>query len=70
MKDELIRIKAGLLAGVMCLTLSGCASSNGFSFTVNRNRDISVTYNSTVNNTFIGKDIYGACLVKVPFTSG
>lgn len=55
MKDELIRIKAGLLAGVMCLTLSGCASSNGFSFTVNRNRDISVTYNSTVNNTFIGK---------------
>ena len=55
MKDELKRIKAGLLAGVICLSLSGCASSNGFSFTSNRNRDIAVTYNSAVNNTFIGK---------------
>jgi hypothetical protein len=55
MKDELKRIKAGLLAGVMCLTLSGCASSNGFEFGCATNREIAVYRNSAVNNTFIGK---------------
>jgi hypothetical protein len=55
MKDELTRIKAGLLAGVLTLSLTGCASSNGFEFGSTSNREIGVVYNSTVNNTFIGK---------------
>lgn len=55
MKDELTRIKAGLLAGVLTLSLTGCASSNGFEFTSTSNREIGVVHNSAVNNTFIGK---------------
>ena len=55
MKDELKRIKAGLLAGVMCLSLSGCTSSNGFDFVEGENRSVAVEKNSYVNSNFIRK---------------
>lgn len=49
MKDELTRIKAGLLAGVLTLSLSGCTSNTGFEFTTGEDNKAVAVYNSYIN---------------------
>jgi hypothetical protein len=53
--EELKRLKAGALAVMLSMSLTACASSHGFNFTSTRNRNLTVSRNSVVNNEFIGK---------------
>ena len=53
MINEFKRLKAGVLALMMSISLTGCASSNGFEFVKGENRSIEASYYSSVNNTFI-----------------
>lgn len=55
MKDELKRLKAGALAVMLSVSLTGCVSSSGFNFTGSRNRSLTVSSHSAVNSVFIGK---------------
>ena len=55
MINEFKRLKAGVLALMMSISLTGCASSNGFEFVKGENRSIEASYYSSVNNTFINK---------------
>lgn len=49
MKDELTRIKAGVLAGVMALSLSGCTSNTGFDFAAGEDNKAVAVYNSYIS---------------------
>ena len=55
MINEFKRLKAGVLALMMSVSLTGCASSNGFEFVKGENRSIEASCYSSVNNTFINK---------------
>lgn len=55
MKDELTRIKAGVLAGVMALSLSGCTSNAGFDFTTGEDNKAVAVYNSYINTECLKK---------------
>lgn len=55
MINEFKRLKAGVLALMMSVSLTGCASSNGFEFVKGESRSIEASRYSSVNNTFINK---------------